>query len=108
MPLRYKLPAFLGNSLVLFLSVVMIFQGNVILGLLLGGLSALDLFLVYKLDQFSREEVWLTHQLEVAKLREELLAAQKHIAELQGTVPLPSASSVPSIPRPDIEPPGKP
>jgi hypothetical protein len=83
MPLQYKLPGYIGNALLLLLSLIVLFSSNAIVGLLLGALSALNLYLVYKLDQFSREEVWLAHELEMAKMKEELLAAQKRIEELQ-------------------------
>jgi len=97
MPLQYKLPGYIGNALLLLLSLVVVFSSNAIVRLLLGALSALNLYLVYKLDQFSQEEVWLAHQLEMAKMKEELLAAQKHIEELQsgskGATSVPDAKS---------------
>ena len=86
MPLRYKVPAYVGNALLLLLGFVMIASGNLgnlLTGTILGVLAALNLFLVYKLDRFSREEVWLAHELEVTKMREELLAAQKRLRELE-------------------------
>jgi len=84
MPLQYKVPGYIGNALLLLLAVVVLFSQSVGTGVLLGGLAALNLFLVYKLDRFSSEEVWLAHQLEMAKMREELLVAQKRIEELEG------------------------
>jgi hypothetical protein len=88
MPLQYKLPGYIGNALLLLLSLIIIVSENAGIGALLGALAALNLFLVYKLDRFSHEEVWLAHQLEMAKMREELLVAQKRIAELEaGTAP---------------------
>jgi hypothetical protein len=86
MPLRYKVPAYVGNALLLLLGFVMFASGNLgnlLTGAILAVLAALNLFLVYKLDQFSREEVWLAHELEVTKMREELLAAQKRVRELE-------------------------
>jgi hypothetical protein len=83
MPLQYKLPGYLGNALLLLLAVILLFSGNFGVAALLGGLAILNLYLVYKLDSFSREEVWLAHELEVAKIREELLVAQKKIGELE-------------------------
>jgi hypothetical protein len=47
----------------------------------LGALAALNIFLVYKFDQFSRAEVWLAHELEVIKMRED----QKRLGELEGS-----------------------
>jgi len=94
MPLQYKLPGYLGNALLLLLSLIVLFSNNAVVGLLLGGLSVLNLYLVYKLDQFSHEEVWLAHELEMAKMKAELLTAQKRIEELQAqgkeAVPSPS------------------
>lgn len=56
---------------------------SAIVGILLGALAALNLFLIYKLDQFSRPEAWLAHQLEMTKMREQLLVAQTRIGELE-------------------------
>ena len=79
MPLQFKIPGYVGNGLLLLLSIVMVFSGSGVIGLLLGALAALNLFLIFKLDQFSRPEAWLAHELEMTKLREELLAAQKRV-----------------------------
>jgi hypothetical protein len=83
MPLQYKVPGYVGNALLLLLSVAMLFSENVVVGLLLTALSALNLYLVYKLDQFSSEQGQLAHELEMAKMQEQLLEAQRHIATLE-------------------------
>jgi hypothetical protein len=83
MPLRYKIPGYGGNALLLGLGLIIMFGNNVVVGLLLGALAVLNLFLVYKLDRFSREEVWLAHELEMTKMREQLLVAQTRIGELE-------------------------
>lgn len=83
MPLQYKWPGYVGNALLLGLSVIILASDNVMIGLLLGALAVLNLFLVYKLDQFSRQEVWLAHELEMTRTREQLLVAQKRVAELE-------------------------
>jgi hypothetical protein len=85
MPLHFKLPGYIGNVLLLLLSVIILASDNVVVGALLGALAVLNLFLIYKLDQISRQEVWLAHELEMTKMREALLAAQKRIADLQAT-----------------------
>jgi hypothetical protein len=87
MPLQLKVPGYLGNGLLLLLSVVMLSTGNAVIGLLLAALAALNLFLIFKLDQFSRPEAWLAHELEMTKLREELLAAQERVADLEMRAP---------------------
>jgi hypothetical protein len=87
MPLQFKIPGYIGNGLLLLLGVVMAFTGNAVIGLLLAALAALNLFLIFKLDQFSRPEAYLAHELEMTKLREELLAAQKRVADLETTAP---------------------
>ena len=84
MPLPYKLAGYLGNAALFALCLVMLFTNGVVVGLLLGALSAFNIFIVYKLDQFSRPEAWLAHQLEMSLLREELLASQKRLADVQG------------------------
>ncbi len=93
MPLQFKLPGYIGNALLLLLGVIILTTDNAVVGVLLGALAALNLFLIYKLDQFSRQEVWLAHELEMTKMREELLVAQKRIAELETT-------AAPTEPRP--------
>ena len=83
MPIQYKVPGYLGNALLLVISLIIIGSDNVIIGVLMGALAVLNLFLIYKLDRFSREEVWLAHELEMAKMREQLLIAQTRIGELE-------------------------
>jgi hypothetical protein len=83
MPLQYRVPGYLGNALLLSLGLFMVGDGNIAIGITLAALSALNLFLVYKLDWFSREEGLLAHQLEIAKMREALLVAKKRIEELE-------------------------
>jgi hypothetical protein len=90
MPLKYKVPGYAGNALLLFLSLVILAQGGAIVGPLLGALALLNLYLVYKLDMFSHEETFLAHELQVAKIREELLAAQKRIGELEAGAKAPT------------------
>lgn len=87
MPLQFKWPGYVGNALLLLLGVIILASGNVVVGALLGALAALNLFLIYKLDQFSRQEVWLAHELEMTRMREELLVAQKRIGELEAAAP---------------------
>jgi hypothetical protein len=84
MPLQYKLPGYIGNAILLLLAVIILFGQSAGIGFALGGLALLNLYLVYKLDRFSREEVWLAHELEMAKMKEQLLLAQKRIGELEG------------------------
>ena len=52
-------------------------------GLCLGLLSALNLYLVYKLDTFSKYEGQLAHELQMTKMREELALAQRRLRELE-------------------------
>jgi hypothetical protein len=85
MPLQYKWPGYFGNALLLGLSVIILASDNAIVGLLLGALAVLNLFLVYKLDQFSRQEAWLAHELEMTRMREQLLVAQRRVAELEAS-----------------------
>ena len=75
-------------EVVLLLGFVIIASGGadgLIIGSILGALAALNLLLVYNFDQFFREEAWLAHELEVTKIREELLVAQKRLRELEGS-----------------------
>ena len=93
MPLQYKIPGYVGNALLLFLSVVILAKESVATGLFLGLLSMLNLYVVYKLDVFSRYEGQLAHELQMTKMREELALAHNRLRELEG-----QATGSPSAP----------
>lgn len=93
MPLKYKIPGYAGNALLLALCIVMIFSGSFAIGGLLGALAALNLFLIHKLDQFSR--VWSAHEAEIADVRNELQAARGRIAGLEA-----ASGKAPVVPQP--------
>jgi len=76
MPLYYKIPAYVGNALLLGAGIILLFQEMVGMGVVLGALAGLNLYLVRKLDVFSREEVWLAAELVKERLREELQKAR--------------------------------
>jgi hypothetical protein len=76
MPLYYKIPAYAGNTLLLGAGVILLFQDMVGMGAALTALAGLNLYLVRKLDVFSREEVWLAAELVKERLREELEKAR--------------------------------
>jgi hypothetical protein len=80
MPLYYKIPAYVGNALLLAVGLTIIFEDMVGIGIALAALSSLNLYLVRKLDVFSREEVWLATELVKERLREELQKARKSAA----------------------------
>ena len=80
MPLYFKIPAYLGNSLLLLVGVVLIFQGTFGIGVGISALACLNLYLVRKLDVFSREEVWLAAELVKERLRDELQKARNKFA----------------------------
>ena len=93
MPLYYKWPAYIGNALLLICGLIILFKNSPLGGGLVMGLAALNLYLVWKLDVFSREEVWLEAELRKAKMREELQAmqerAERHAREALGQTQLP-------------------
>jgi hypothetical protein len=93
MPLRYKIPGYLGNA-VLMLIGLFTFSASVGAAVFLLVLGALNLYLIYKLDQFSHEEVWLAAEVVKARLRQELAAAEDAAAE-----PPPAATPTPDAPR---------
>ena len=76
MPLYFKIPAYVGNSLLLGAGIILIFQQMFGMGVALAALAGLNLYLVRKLDVFSREEVWLASELVKERLREELHKAR--------------------------------
>ena len=77
MPLYYKWPAYVGNTLLLVCGLIIVAKNSLTGGALVVALAALNLYLVWKLDIFSREEVWLEAELRKAKMREELQAMQE-------------------------------
>jgi hypothetical protein len=93
MPLYYKWPAYVGNAFLLICGLIILFNTSPLGGALVIGLAALNLYLVWKLDVFSREEVWLQAELRKAKMREELEAmqerAERHAREALGQAQLP-------------------
>jgi hypothetical protein len=91
MPLQYKLPGYLGNALLFLLSLVILARESAVTGVLLGMLSLLNLYLVYKLDTFSRDEGELAHELQLTKMREELAIAHQRLRELDGGDPGPKS-----------------
>jgi hypothetical protein len=80
MPLYFKIPAYVGNSLLLGAGIILIFQQMFGMGFAFAALACLNLYLVRKLDVFSREEVWLASELVKERLREELEKARKKLA----------------------------
>lgn len=87
MPLKYKLPGYFGNALLVGLGLVVAAQGSLLTGILLAALGVLNLYLVYKLDSFSQPEAALAHELEMTKLREALIVAQKQVRDIQANAP---------------------
>ena len=58
MPLYYKWPAYVGNALLLICGLIIAAKNSLLGGGVVIALAALNLYLVWKLDVFSREEVW--------------------------------------------------
>ena len=81
MPLYYKWPAYIGNALLLICGLIIAGMNSVWGGGAVVALAALNLYLVRKLDVFSREDVWLAVEIKKAKMREELLALERKAAE---------------------------
>jgi hypothetical protein len=80
MPGYYKWPAYVGNALLLLAGLIIATKDSFWGGAFVTGLAGLNLYLVWKLDVFSREEVWLAHEVKKAKMREELLDLQHKLA----------------------------
>jgi hypothetical protein len=80
MPLYYKWPAYIGNALLLLAGLIIATKNSALGGGAVTGLAALNIYLVWKLDVFSQEEVWLALEIEKTKMREELLALQDKVA----------------------------
>ena len=87
MPLYFKLPAYVGNSLLLGAGIILIFQRMSGMGFALAALACLNLYLVRKLDVFSREEVWLASELVKERLREELANVRKKLGRKRSPPP---------------------
>jgi hypothetical protein len=74
MPSYFRLPGYFGNALLALFGLAVLFQpppGSVV-GLFMIVLAGLNLYLVWKLDTYSREESWLALDLVKAKLRQEI------------------------------------
>ncbi len=99
MPWYYKWPAYVGNALLFLCGIIIVFANSVIAGAAVSALAGLNLFLVYKLDMFSHEEVWLALEVKKAKMREELLDLQHKLAEEEGQKPAPQISGPQSPPK---------
>jgi len=93
MPLQYKLPAYLGNAFLAVLGVAVVLNGWLILGGALAATAALNLYLVRKLDLFSREEAWLAGELRKAQMREELAAIEARLDATAAPPQLPDRSA---------------
>jgi hypothetical protein len=65
MPLKYKLPGYLGNALLVVLGLIVAAQGSLLTGIMLSALGILNVYLVYKLDSYSQPEAALAHELEM-------------------------------------------
>ena len=87
MPPYYKWPAYVGNVLLLLAGLIIAAKNSFWGGGGVVGLAALNLYLVWKLDVFSQEEVWLALEIKKVKMREELLALQNRIAEHEKATP---------------------
>ena len=81
MPPYYKWPSYVGNVLLLLAGLIIAAKNSSLAGSCVVALAALNLYLTWKLDVFSREEVWLASEIKKAKMRDELLAVQKQVAE---------------------------
>ena len=81
MPIQYKLPAYVGNALLAAIGLIVMATNSFLLGVAFAGLAGLNLFLIRKLDLFSREEGLLALELKKAKMREELLAIQSRLED---------------------------
>ena len=87
MPPYYKWPAYVGNALLLVCGLIIAAKTSSWGGGVVVALAALNLYLVWKLDVFSREEVWLALEIKKAKMREELLALESQIADHEKAAP---------------------
>lgn len=99
MPGYYKWPAYIGNALLALCGLIIVFASSFWGGVAVIALAALNLYLVWKLDSFSREEAWLALEIKKAKMREELLELEHKLAEEEGSTP------PPQIPGPQQEKP---
>ena len=97
MPFYYKWPAYIGNALLLICGLIIVFANSVWGGAAVIALALLNLYLIWKLDVFSREEVWLALEIKKAKMREELQAMQEraeaHAQDTLGPAELSAPSS---------------
>jgi hypothetical protein len=73
MPFIFKLLGYGGNGLLFFLGLIVLFtQENFWPGLFMAGLGGLNLYLIRKIDLYSREEAWLETELRKRELSRQI------------------------------------
>jgi hypothetical protein len=73
MPFIFRVLGYGGNGLLCFLGLVALFaSGSVLPGLFMAGLGGLNLYIIRKIDLYSREEVWLEAEVHKRELRRQI------------------------------------
>jgi hypothetical protein len=89
MPFIFRILGYGGNGLLLFLGVVSLFTDTSFwAGAFMTGLGGLNLYLIRKIDLYSREEVWLEAELHKRELRRQIEEPDRPEAA-GGTAPQP-------------------
>jgi len=78
MPFIFRVLGYGGNGLLCFLGLVALFaSGSVLPGLFMAGLGGLNLYIIRKIDLYSREEVWLQAELNKHEMRRRIAALDR-------------------------------
>jgi hypothetical protein len=69
MPLIYKILGYVGNGLLVLFGMAGVFSEGAWLGVFMVALAGLNLYLIRRIDLYSREEAWLETELHKRQLR---------------------------------------
>ncbi len=84
MPLIYRLLGYGGNGVLLLFGIIGVLSADGFWpGVFMGGLGGLNLYLIRKIDLYSREEVWLEAEVRKRELRHRIEALDEEEAASQ-------------------------
>jgi hypothetical protein len=72
MPLIYRIFGYGGNAVLLLIGLAGLFSEGAWLGVFMVALAGLNLYLIRKIDLYSREEAWLEGELHKRELRRQI------------------------------------
>lgn len=80
MPFIYRILGYGGNGLLLLFGIAGIFSEGAWLGVFMVALAGLNVYLIRKIDLYSREEAWLETELHKRELRRQIAEFDRRAA----------------------------